>query len=86
MGGGSVGGGQERAKNVKKRGKSVAFFRSSVLKEFALGTTLAEVAFQKGKIQKQNSMTSQDEKIHDFGEGDNDIHFIRVLSNEVTPA
>lgn len=47
--------GQDRAKNVKKRGKSVAFFRSSVLKEFALGTTLAAVAFQKENIQKQNS-------------------------------
>lgn len=43
------------AKNVKKRGKSiVVFFRSSVLKEFALGATLAEVAFQKEKKQKQN--------------------------------
>ena len=43
------------AKNVKKRGRSiVVFFRSSVSKEFALGTTLAEVAFQKEKKQKQN--------------------------------
>lgn len=43
------------AENVKKRVRSiVVFFRSSVSKEFALGTTLAEVAFQKEKNQKQN--------------------------------
>lgn len=54
-----------------------------MLKEFALGTALAAVAFQKEKIQKQNSVTSQDERIHDFGEGDNDIHFVRVLSTKL---
>jgi len=31
-------------------------------------------------------MTSQDEKIHDFGGGEYDIYFIRVLSTQVTPA
>ena len=57
------------------------FFRSfSALKEFALGTTLAEVAFQKEK-EKKKPYDTKDKKIHDFGGGNNDIHFIRVLSN-----
>lgn len=39
--------------NVKNGGEStVVFFRSSVLKEFALGTTLAKVAFRKEKKTK----------------------------------
>lgn len=72
------------AENVKKRGEStVVFFRSSLLKEFALGTTLAKVAFR--KEEKLKPVTSQDEKMHDFG-GDNAIYIVRVLSNQVTPA
>ncbi|XP_038285474.1 leucine-rich repeat-containing G-protein coupled receptor 4-like [Canis lupus familiaris] len=56
---------------------------SSLLKEFALGTTLAKVAFW--KEEKLKPVTSQDEKMHDFG-GDNAIYIVRVLSNQVTPA
>lgn len=72
------------AENVKNGGEStVVFFRSSVLKEFALGTTLAQVAFRKEK--KLKPVTSQDGKMHDFG-GDNGIYIVRVLSSQVTPA
>lgn len=44
---------------MEKRGKSTAvFFRSSsALKEFALGTALADVALQKGVGKQQHPMT-----------------------------
>ena len=68
---------------MEKRGKSTAvFFRSSsAVKEFALGTTLADVALQKGEWKKATPCDTKDEKIHDFGGGNNDIHFVRVLSS-----
>lgn len=52
--------------------------------QVALGTTLAEGAFQKEKEKKKKPnkpYDTKDEKIHDFGGGNNDMYFVRVLSN-----
>ena len=42
---------------------------------------LADVALQKGEWKKATPCDTKDEKIHDFGGGNNDIHFVRVLSS-----
>lgn len=61
-----------RGPRTWKRGKLIAvFFRSSVLKAFAFGVTLTEVVFWNEKT-KENTVTSKDEKIHDFSGRNND--------------
>lgn len=69
---------QERAKSVEKRSQSTTvFFRSPLAPPW-----LREHSRRRRKKKKPNKpYDTKDEKIHDFGGGNNDMYFVRVLSN-----